>query len=85
MSIDGLAKGYVAKVEIDAKFLAAQPQIQWLTIANVNLATSISSVTANFPQSLATLDLSNTMLTSFPVAIAKSKTIRSLYVHWRVC
>ncbi|TYZ58199.1 hypothetical protein PybrP1_009165 [[Pythium] brassicae (nom. inval.)] len=77
-SFTATTKGFMATVELDPKFLSSQPQVTWLLLANLNLTASMADIAANLPAELQSLDIGNTGITEFPVALMKLKMLRTL-------
>lgn len=77
-SASALTKGFVSAVNLDPKFLASQPQVTWLLLANLNLTVSMGDIATNLPSELQSLDLRNTVIKEFPAALTKLKVLRTL-------
>lgn len=83
-ALNETVKGSVATVEFVPDFLAKSRQVTSLELINLNL-TGVVAAGNKFLSKLASsklnkLSLSNGLLTEFPMAVLKIKSLRTLYV-----
>lgn len=79
-NLDTSEQGTVAKVEIADDFLADNTQLTLLRLANLNISSSVSKLTANFPTKLQQFWLQNDLLDELPTTVANFKNLVNLFV-----
>lgn len=73
-------KGRVANVDIATDFITDNTRVENVQLVNLNLASQVDALAANFPSRLWNVLLVNCLITEFPAGVANLKEIRSLYV-----
>lgn len=78
----GNVKGVTSKVEVASDFLAANTQVNYVQLANLNLSPTLDKLLPQFPSGLTTLRLENTLLKAFPTEITSFTSLTTLYARY---
>lgn len=75
-----IVRGRVSDVAFTDDFLTKHPQVQNLNLRNLNLAPTLSQMTAILPPMLHEINFENGLLTTFPTDFAKFTELQELCV-----
>jgi hypothetical protein len=73
-------KGKVSSMILSANMISTATSVTSVGLMNLGLANQIDTLSAFVPTSVGSLDLSNTLLTTFPSELSTLQVLRELYV-----
>uniref|UniRef100_M4BTX7 Uncharacterized protein n=1 Tax=Hyaloperonospora arabidopsidis (strain Emoy2) TaxID=559515 RepID=M4BTX7_HYAAE len=72
-------KGKVSSIILSSNLIASATSVTTVRLQNLGLADQIGTLAAFLPSSIESLDLTNTLLTSFPAELGSLRLLKDLY------
>lgn len=73
-------KGKVSNIILSSNVISTATSVTKVGLQNLGLVNQIDTISAFVPSSIESLDLSNTLLTTFPTALSTLQVLKELYV-----